>query len=199
MLFRSVQAQRMALEVGIWRSNDVLATSRLSTQIAQPICETLIPIQSARERRTNYWPLGPPPTSPQSRRRSLNDLIGKRGSRRIARVALSGRKSRQQLNKPLTLIKKPVPQQVLAAVKIHLTWTLVCAWATSFRWPAHRTYCNNSRRTNGSRARAECIRSSSNAATSICSPPQQTRPRHRCLVGRQCRTTAQRAQERRSA
>lgn len=62
----------MALEIGIWLYDEA---PRLSTQIAQPICETLISIQSARERNTDFWPMRRPPTSPQIRRRSLNDLI----------------------------------------------------------------------------------------------------------------------------
>lgn len=63
----------MALEIGIWVYDEA---PRLSTQMSQPICEALIPIQSARERNTDFWPLRPPPSSPQTRRKSLNDLIG---------------------------------------------------------------------------------------------------------------------------
>jgi hypothetical protein len=63
----------MALEIGIWVFNEA---PRLSTQMEQPLCEALIPIQSARERNIDFWPLRPPPTSPQTRRKSLNDLIG---------------------------------------------------------------------------------------------------------------------------
>lgn len=69
----------MALEIGIWVYDEA---PRLSTQMAQPICEALVPIQSARERNTDFWPLRPPPSSPQARRKSLNDLIGK--SQRIS-------------------------------------------------------------------------------------------------------------------
>lgn len=70
-----LQINRMALEIGIWLHDEA---PRLSTQLAQPICEALIPIQSARERNTDFWPLRQPPTSPQARRKSLNDLLGKR-------------------------------------------------------------------------------------------------------------------------
>lgn len=64
----------MALEIGIWVYDEA---PRLTTQMVQPICETLIPIQSARERNTDFWPMRAPPSSPQARRKSLNDLIGK--------------------------------------------------------------------------------------------------------------------------
>lgn len=70
-----VQIQRMAIEVGIWLWEPA-GRARLSTQLEQPICEALIPIQSARERNIDFWPLGPPPGSPQTRRKSLNDLLG---------------------------------------------------------------------------------------------------------------------------
>lgn len=65
----------MALEVSIWLYEEATA-HHLSTQTAQPICETLIRLQEARERNTDFWPLRAPPTSPQARRKSLNDLIG---------------------------------------------------------------------------------------------------------------------------
>lgn len=67
----------MALEIGVWVYDEA---PRLSTQIAQPVCEAMVSLQSARERNTDFWPLRPPPTSPQVRRKSLNDLIGKKSS-----------------------------------------------------------------------------------------------------------------------
>lgn len=67
------QIHRMALEVSIWLFDEA---PRLSTQMPQAICETLIRLQEARERNTDFWPLRAPPCSPQTRRKSLNDLIG---------------------------------------------------------------------------------------------------------------------------
>lgn len=64
----------MALEVGIWLYDEA---PRLSINAAQPICEALIRLQEARERNTDFWPLKVPLSSPQTRRKSLNDLIGK--------------------------------------------------------------------------------------------------------------------------
>lgn len=70
----SIKIQRMALEISVWPYDEA---PRLSAHQAQPICEALIPIQSARERNTDFWPLRAPLASPQSRRKSLNDLMGK--------------------------------------------------------------------------------------------------------------------------
>ncbi|KAG9508915.1 Rab-3-interacting molecule unc-10, partial [Fragariocoptes setiger] len=66
--------QRMAFEVGIWRHEDQLT---LSTTKPQPVCETLISIQTARDRNTDWWPLRSPIVSPREsdRRKSLNDLL----------------------------------------------------------------------------------------------------------------------------
>lgn len=63
----------MAFDIALWPWLD----NQLTTEPVQPICGTMISVQSAREKNTDFWPMRALINTNQLRRKSLNDLIGK--------------------------------------------------------------------------------------------------------------------------